>query len=100
VNNKITIITNHTRRPLLLWQELTGKEQKNFHWLETEDERDGALFFRYRTNVYCLDEFMDKASQFKDFKGWDAYKSDSFFSGILIKLVDDGDRVIVGMYYG
>lgn len=34
-----------------------------------------------------------------DFKGWDGYASDSYFSGVLIKLSRDGEEYMVGTYY-
>ena len=42
--------------------------------------------------VYCVNppEFM---------KGWDGYISDSFFSGVLIKISDDNEEYQIGTYY-
>jgi hypothetical protein len=31
-------------------------------------------------------------------QGWDGYRSDSYFSGIVVRYVDDGERVIAGLY--
>lgn len=89
-----TIITNNVPRNCISWHELTPAEQHEFEYLETAAEQDYASFFRYRGNVYDFGEFLriDPPSY------WDGYLSDSFFSGILIRLVDDGDRVVVGMF--
>jgi hypothetical protein len=35
---------------------------------------------------------------FDQFKGWNGVQSDSFFSGVLFKFINDYD-VIVGRYY-
>lgn len=49
--------------------------------------------FRYKGHKYFLEEFMrmDKNSPFG--KEFHAYKSDSFFSGILIMLSEDGEAI-------
>ena len=40
-------------------------------------------------------------SQFdKEFKEWHAYLSDSFFSGILIRVSDDGEQYQIATFIG
>lgn len=90
----MNIVTNYHKRDLIYGWELDSLED----WQSESD-----MFFRYRGNLYCLSEFLRYPSMWggklpDEFKGWDSYMSDSFFSGILIKLVDD-DQIIVGTYY-
>ena len=59
-----------------------------------EDVFDG--FFQYRDNWYHLDMFMNDGSNM--FNGWDGYHSDSFFSGIVIRISDDCETYQVGLY--
>lgn len=88
------IITNNKPRNFIHWYDLTPKEQKEFDWMD-EETADQSQFFRYRNNVYYIGDFMRETG----FAGFDAAISDTFFSGIVIKIVYDIDKVIVGRYY-
>lgn len=97
----LKIITNGIPRLLVNGYELTSKEREEFDYLK-EEELDDNTFFRYRGNTYGLNEFM-RINNMPDFKDWDGYSSDSFFSGIVVKYCDcepwyDSDRIIVGLY--
>ena len=64
-----------------------------------EDSLDG--FIKYRRNWYHISDFMLPMSQFdKEFKEWHAYLSDSFFSGILIRVSDDGEQYQIATFIG
>jgi len=90
------IITNNMPRLMLYANELTDQERINFDYMEDIETGD---FFRYKGQVYSLDEFIRTGNN-EALKEWDGYSSDSFFSGVLIKLCDeDSDRIIVGTYY-
>jgi hypothetical protein len=62
-----------------------------------------ASFFRYRGELYDLGEFMSTRGmpEFSPLVKWDGYSSDSYFSGTLVRYVDqDHDmRVVVGRFY-
>jgi hypothetical protein len=104
IMGKLTIVTNNVPRELLYWYELTGDEQNEFDWIET-DEQDQYEFFRYKGWTYCLADFMRiEHHNDADFSAWDSYSNDSFFSGVLIKYPRDdwgldSERIIVGWYY-
>lgn len=102
----MNIITNNRPRLLLDWNQLTSREQSNFDYLDSDDARIGASFFRYRGDVYDMGEFMRIEGamrsnvQFSGFRDWAAYASDSYFSGVLIRFCrNDPDYIIVGRYY-
>ena len=59
-----------------------------------DDYTDG--FIHYKDNWYNLDDLCDVIDL--SIKGWDGYISDSFFSGILIKLSEDGEQYQIGWY--
>lgn len=62
-----------------------------------EDERvDG--FICYRGHWYHVSDFM-RIEHNADLAGWHGYTSDSAFSGVLIRLSDDGETVMMGTYY-
>lgn len=95
-----TIKTNNVPRLLLNWDQLTKKEQAEFDWMK-DDLKIGADFVRYKGWVYYLNDFMSCSPRVPEFKGWDGYQADSYFSGVLVKWPDkqDMDRVIVGRLY-
>ena len=92
--SEVTIITNNQPRDILYGFNLPEKYRKEFDYL-TDEEYANHEFFIYKKQAYSLSEFMRTDS----FKDWDGYSSDSFFSGIVIKIINDGDSVIVGRYY-
>ena len=107
--DKMKIISNHHVRDLLWWYELTDQEKKDQDWvLSNDNDPDEFQFFRYKGSIYPLCDFLRYPSIWgslpDDFKDWDSYMSDSFFSGILIKFPDPDDwdndnGIIVGWYY-
>ena len=98
-NGKITIKTDHKWRNVLGWWDLTTKEQAYFDWLDDEEEQSCACFVKRRGRVYCLDEI---SATYQGGRlasdGWDGVASDSFFSGIVVKLSRDGERYKIGYY--
>ena len=92
----LEIITNHQPRPIVYGYELSEKEKKDFDYLESDDLEYNA-FFKYKGQVYDLGEFM-RINDNEDLEGWDGYSGDSYFSGTLVKLIDE-ENVIVGRYY-
>ena len=96
------ITTNNNWRLFLNFDELTAAEQSGFDWMNEEEQECGS-FFRYRCAVYSLSDFMvlgrHGSAAPKEFNGWDGYASDSFFSGVLIKVDEDfGDTYKVATY--
>ena len=92
------IITNNKFRPTLTWNDLTPKEQREFDYLEREDEKYGAAFIRYNKVVYKVGEFM-RINNNPDLKDWDGYVSDTYFSGVLVKFDRECEMVKMGRYY-
>lgn len=94
----LKIITNHVPRNLVYGYELTDKERAKFDYVKP-DEIDSHDFFRYKGRIYDPREFMVISRHAPEpMQSWDGYSSDTFFSGILIKYVNDNEQVIVGMY--
>lgn len=92
--SEVTIITNNQPRDILYGFNLPEKYREEFDYLTDEEYADQA-FFIYKRQAYSLSEFM----RTDGFKAWDGYSSDSFFSGVLIRIVNDDNSVIVGRYY-
>ena len=96
--SELTIKTNNTPRLILNWDELTVSEQSEFDYI---DPNDGGSFFRYKGFCYGLHEFerINNSEIVDELQVWEGIKSESYFSGILLKIAEDGDEVIVGYYY-
>lgn len=92
--SNIKIMTNNKPRQLIYGYELTDKQKQDFDYI---DDIDSHNFVKYKNNIYDLSEFM-RIENNDSLKDWHGYSSDSFFSGTLVKYVDD-DTVIMGWYY-
>ena len=87
------IITNNVPREMIPFECLPKKVQEQV----AEDYINAPYFdwVKYKGWWYCLEDFMRSDS----LKGWDGILNDTYFSGILVRLVDNGERVIFGRYY-
>ena len=89
------IISNNQWRFLIYWWDLTEKEQKEFDCEGVEDD----TYFRYRGQVYSLSNFMRiEENHPLHCLNWHGHHGQSYFSGIIIKIDDCNDAVIVGRY--
>lgn len=99
--SELHIITNHVPRDIIDAWELTTTERERFDyidWAGVESGSESASFFRYRGELYDLGEFEvwdNPASPTR--MGWDGFRSDSYFSGLVVRYVDDFERVVVGL---
>jgi hypothetical protein len=90
----MTIKTNNIPRDVLAWFDLTRDERANFAHYRGED--DGAAYVRYGAWVYDLSDTPRAPS---DLSPWDGMAAETYFSGVLFRFVDDGERVVCGRYY-
>ncbi|MEM4408590.1 MAG: hypothetical protein QXI19_07595 [Candidatus Caldarchaeum sp.] len=70
----VEVTTNNIPRPL--------------HYAEDDE------FFVYKGKEYYLSEF-ERTS----IPGWDAQHPWTYFSGVVIRFVDEGESVVVGRYF-
>lgn len=92
----LTIRTNNIPRMLKYGYEIPDKIKSDFDYIP-EDDFPLHDFFVYKGQWYDLGEFL-RIPDNSDFAGWDGYSANSYFSGILVKIVDD-DSIIVGQYF-
>lgn len=96
MSERVNIITNNQPRLCLDWNELTEKEKEQ--WRGDINPDDAGSFVRYKDHCYWLDgEFM-VMTDMTHYPEWHGVLQDTYFSGILMKFVDD-DSVIMGRYY-
>ena len=94
----LQIITNHHERPFIYGYEVPESIMNDqFDWMDEEDTGDG--FIHYRGYWYHTSDFM-RIDHHPDseFSSWHGYHSDSFFSGVLIKLSDDCETYQIATY--
>lgn len=98
----MTIKTNNVPRDIIYGYELTEEESKPFDYIDWERARQGLenpWFFRYRGWLYDMGEFERVTDNQPSLKGWDGFCTESAFSAVLIRYVDNYERVVVGYYY-
>jgi hypothetical protein len=91
------IKTNHVPRDVVDACELTAEERREFDyidWPAVGRGEESASFVRYRGELYDLGEFM-----LSSVPGWDGFRADTFFSGLVVRYCDDHERVVVGLYF-
>jgi len=97
----MTIKTNNVPRDVIDAYELTADERTQFDYLDwdaIEDGRDSASFFRYRGELHDLGEFERWDNPASPTRGhWDGFRSDSFFSGLVVRYCEDFEHVVVGL---
>ena len=96
------IITNNHERSFLYRSDVPADIlESQFDYLDA-DTFDG--FIQYRGHWYHTSCFMRFGYPFNQMplwtheQGWHGYSSDSFFSGVLIKLSDDGETYQIATY--
>ena len=107
---KATIKTNNKPRKLLCWAELTAKEQGEMDYfgesvLKGDDSDAEIRFARYKGWVYDVYDMMSVRRECLPagsvLAGWDAYQSDTFFSGVLVRWVHgaDDESVVMATFF-
>ena len=87
------IITNNHYRHILYFYELEPSEQEELK--DSYDDVEESTFFRYRGQVYDLNNFMRSTDN--RFGDWQGYNCDSFFSAVLVKYDASCEAVKVGL---
>lgn len=113
----INIVTNNVPRDVISGYEMDPKILKKEFDIDIEgmnDDQIGDLcsmeFVKFRGVWYDLQDFITTRpgpwnhGLPEEFREWDGYSSDSFFSGILLKYAREDDRidherVVLGTYY-
>ena len=110
MTDTLTIRTNRHRYELVSYAEAYGTlgfKPSYFGYIMDEDRYSERLF-RYRGEWYDVDEFSPAPAtvgadnqMIQHLPGWDAFQSDSYFSGIAVKFLtgdDDGFVQVATVY--
>ena len=89
------IITDHKWKPFKYGNEVpAGVLSSHFGHLHEDDTFDG--FLCYRRQWYHVSDFMCAPEGFP--APWSGYSGDSYFSGVVIELSNDGESYRIGLY--
>jgi len=96
------IITNHHWNQFYYRDSVPQKVLLDYDHLDYDESMDGWIWYRktwYHISDFmsCHNEIYSPNNPFKKF-GYDGYLSDSFFSGILIKVSDDNEEYQIATY--
>jgi hypothetical protein len=94
-NGSFVIRTDHRWRQFQYRHDVPEKVLES-EFVHLPEAFDG--FFRYRKWWFHVSDFIRIPSEAADLRGWHGYAPDSFFSGVLIKLSEDGEAFQVGTY--
>ncbi len=96
----IRIRCNYIPRPRMVWSDHTDKEPED--WLPKQSDEVGMIWFRYRGDVYCLEDFT-RAPHSLLALGFDGCQAMSVWDAIVVSYfdkdgyeLDGGDSIIVG----
>jgi hypothetical protein len=96
----VSIRTDHKWKPFVYGADVPGHVlKKQFDYVDDAEQNDG--FFKYLDYWYHISDFVAITDTLRDAgfdKNWDGYASDSYFSGICIKISKDGESYKVGTY--
>ena len=97
----LTIKTNNVPRNYSYGSDFNGKKRQEmleqFNYL-AEDEFNQQSFVNYKGHWYDLSEFMRVGDSELGKLKWQGYSSDSYFSGIVVRYVENNEQVVMGTY--
>lgn len=102
----ITVRTNNVPRDVVEAHELSADERAHFDyidWPAVDRGEASPTFFRYKGELHDLGEFsadygITRGAGLPDhLSNWDGYRSDSFYSALVVRYVENFERVVVGL---
>jgi hypothetical protein len=94
----MSIRTDHKWHNFKYGYEVPKKVMRDqFDWMD-EDQREGDQFILHNGHWYHLSDFMRLPKGTPIPGSWDGYAGDSYFSGMLIKVSQDGERYKIARY--
>lgn len=88
------VVTNNIARTLVSFHDLPESAQAEFDYVSADD-RFTTRFFNYKGDWFDSHEFI----RVRSFPKWHGAMSDTYFSGMLIRITDDAESVVVGRWF-
>lgn len=100
MNTKKPTVTNIQSRPIVNWYQLTKREQALTDDLISDEDHGFPCFFHYANGLYLMEDVMNPPFEidFEGFEDWDGYMAHSCIDGIVVRLTDDSNEIVVGKY--
>lgn len=94
----MNILTNGHEREFLDWTVIPTNVKREYAHMSLEEM--GTGWIKYKGIYRHLSDFV-MADSFEEFTdhGWHGYVSDCAFSGVVIKVSDDGETYVIGRYF-
>jgi len=92
---ELNIKTDHKWRSFLYCDSIPQDIMDEYDWLDEEDKIYGWI--NYKGHYYHVSDFLRSSGELLEL-GWSGYYSDSFFSGVVIELSNDGEEYRIGTY--
>ena len=83
-------------KPFLYDYEVPKKVLAAYDWLDDDAKADGWV--KYKNEYMHLSDFMRLSGSGMG-RDWNGHNGDSYFSGTVIKMTDDGEEYKIGRYY-
>lgn len=106
MSNTYKVTTNNVPRDVIDACYLNEDERAEFDYIDwdaIDEGSDSASFVRFKGTLYDLAEFevWSNPESPLNVGGWHAFRSDTFFSGLLVRYVeeDNNETVVIGTYY-
>ena len=93
----ITVTTNNNARPLVSWHDIPENLRGWFDYLDDNMRHESRLVL-YRGAYYDVFDML-RAPASLSASGWHGYVSETYFSGIAVRLNHDDDTVVIGRYF-
>jgi hypothetical protein len=77
---------------LKCWHDIPPKARERFSYIENRHARFEERFVQYKGWWYDTYDMM-RTTEEASLDKWDAYKADSFYSGVVLKLVEGGVKM-------
>lgn len=94
MEKKLKVVSDGKWKPFRYQYEVSEKVIRDeFSWLD----EDFTYFIKYRNRWYHISEFIKCESE--ELSKWHGIKNETFFSGIVIQISNDGESYKIGSYY-
>jgi len=101
---KVQVTTNNHDRQFLFGYEVPEEVKAEYDWLDDDSKHDNWIKFKghhyHVADFMAVNNIVHNPNPPEWQEGWDGYRSDSFFSGVVIKISDDNETYRIGTFIG